>query len=66
MGGAGARRVARQITEIGQKIGQAGGNPSAELQAQFKEAQDKLFKYSRWTTYVVLLALLCMASARYL
>ncbi len=61
--GAGLGRAAREMVAAGKKVEDSGSKPSANLMAEYQAAQAKMFRFSRWTTYVVVLALLLMVIA---
>ncbi|HLY29085.1 MAG TPA: hypothetical protein VKQ72_22255 [Aggregatilineales bacterium] len=66
IGGAGAGRQANKMMALGKQIAAAGANPPAELMTQVAETQEKVFQFTRWAMGIIFVALLCMASARYL
>lgn len=63
IGGRQLTRFLKELAATSDNLVNPGVNPSAELLAKFRVQQSQMFKAMRTTTYLVLLALACMALA---
>lgn len=66
IGGAIVAPTARQLATLGTEIARGGKPPTPEQGAQMKGMQARLKSASEWTAILATIAVLCMATARYL